>query len=109
MSGRISYMGTKHELASSVRSIIDSCQPGMVLDTFAGMGAVAESLAGKRAVWTNDIQHFAHLASMCRLADEKGPLSARKLGRIARQLFDENMRRLSIRSRAVSVAAVRIR
>ncbi|HEV2818116.1 MAG TPA: DNA adenine methylase [Allosphingosinicella sp.] len=94
MTSRISYMGTKHELAPSVRAVIDSCQPGMLLDAFAGMGAVAESLAGERQVWTNDIQHFAHLASACRLADQHGPLDALKLGRMAKCLFEENRRRL---------------
>jgi adenine-specific DNA-methyltransferase len=66
----------------------------MLLDAFAGMGAVAESLADQRQVWTNDVQHFAHLASACRLADEVGPLQARKLGRMAKPLFSENARRL---------------
>lgn len=94
MTSRISYMGTKHELAPAVRAVIDSCQPGMLLDAFAGMGAVAESLAGRRQVWTNDVQHFAHLASSCRLADEHGPLGARKLAQLARGLFNENLHRL---------------
>lgn len=104
MTSRISYMGTKHELAPAVRAVINECQPGMLLDAFAGMGAVAESLAGDRQVWTNDIQHFAHLASACRLADQHGPLGARKLAGLARQLFDENCRRL----REQNVEALRL-
>lgn len=94
MTSRISYMGTKHELAPAVLDVIEICQPGRVLDAFAGMGSVAESLAGKRHVWTNDIQHFAHLASACRLADDQGPTSARSLARLAKPLFDQNLKRL---------------
>jgi adenine-specific DNA-methyltransferase len=94
MTSRISYMGTKHELAPAVRRVIQLCQPGRLLDAFAGMGAVAESLAGERAVWTNDMQHFAHLASSCRLAEEHGPLSSRAIARLARPLFDVNFQML---------------
>lgn len=94
MISRISYMGTKHELAPAVLKVIDLCQPGRVLDAFAGMGAVAESLAGRRPVWTNDIQHFAYLASACRLADADGPISARALAQMTRPLFHENLERL---------------
>ena len=94
MINRISYMGTKHNLAPAVLGVIETCQPGRVLDAFAGMGSVAESLAGKRHVWTNDIQHFAHLASACRLADEYGPVSARSLGAATRPLFEQNLKQL---------------
>jgi adenine-specific DNA-methyltransferase len=94
MTSRISYMGTKHELAPTVRDIIQMCQPGRLLDAFAGMGAVAESLADARPVWTNDVQHFAHLVSSCRLADEHGPLSSRTIASLARPLFTANLKRL---------------
>ncbi len=91
MSSRISYMGTKHNLAPKVREAISKCQPGRVLDAFAGMGAVAEALAGRRQVWTNDIQHFAQLAAACRLADPAGPVGAKKLAKMAQPLFQENL------------------
>lgn len=94
MTSRISYMGTKHELAPAVLAVIQTCQPGRVLDAFAGMGAVAASLAGKRQVWTNDVQHFAHLASACRIADPVGPASTRVLSRLAEPLYSENLRKL---------------
>ena len=94
MTSRISYMGTKHELAPEVGRVVETCQPGRLFDAFAGMGAVAESFAGTRPVWTNDVQHFAHLASTCRLADEKGPLSSRAIARLSRSLFACNMNRL---------------
>lgn len=83
-------MGTKHELAASVKEVILSCQPGRVLDAFAGMGAVAESLAGCRPVWTNDVQHYAYLASSCRFADEGSPPALRLLRRMTSILFREN-------------------
>ena len=58
----IPYMGTKHELAEPVRQVIDRAQPGMILDAFAGMGAVARAVSPSRKVWVNDVQRFAHLA-----------------------------------------------
>jgi adenine-specific DNA-methyltransferase len=94
MTGRISYMGTKHELAATVREVVQNCQPGLLLDAFAGMGAIAESLANDRNVWTNDVQHFAHLATSCRLADENGPLPVRQISRMARPLFKANLKAL---------------
>jgi adenine-specific DNA-methyltransferase len=94
MASRISYMGTKHELAAAVSQVIESCQPGRLMDAFSGMGAVAEAHAGTRQVWTNDVQHFAHLASTCRFTDQGGPMSASALGMIARPLYSQNLKRL---------------
>lgn len=61
----ISYMGTKRELAVSVADVIAIAKPGMMLDAFAGMGAVAQAVSGSRNVWLNDIQRFAHLVGKC--------------------------------------------
>ena len=94
MSARISYMGTKHDLAGHVRRVIAKCKPGQLLDAFAGMGAVAEAHAGKRHVWTNDVQQFAYLASKCRFTDPAGPAKSRKFKTAVRRLYDENMDRL---------------
>lgn len=94
MSARISYMGSKHELAGHVREAIAKCQPGQLLDAFAGMGAVAEAHAGKRSVWTNDVQHFAYLASKCRFTDPVGPAKSQKFREAVRRLYDENLGRL---------------
>jgi adenine-specific DNA-methyltransferase len=94
MSARISYMGTKHDLAAHVRKVIAKCQPGQLLDAFAGMGAVAEAHARTRPVWTNDVQQFAYLASKCRFTDPLGPASSRKFTSAVRRLYDENLDRL---------------
>jgi adenine-specific DNA-methyltransferase len=94
MSSRISYMGTKHELAHDVARVIAECRPGRLLDAFAGMGAVAEAHVGKRQVWTNDVQHFAHLASSCRFTDPDDPVSATQMRRLVSPLFRQNLGRL---------------
>lgn len=69
----ISYMGTKRELAGSVARIISSAKPGMMLDAFAGMGAVAEAVSSNRNVWLNDIQQFAHLVGKCVFTSRESP------------------------------------
>ncbi len=56
----ISYMGTKRELAGAVADAIAECQEGPLLDVFAGMCSVAETVAPSRPVWTNDAQIFAY-------------------------------------------------
>lgn len=94
MSARISYMGTKHDLAHQVAEVVAGCRPGRLLDAFAGMGAVAEAHADKRQVWTNDVQHFAHLASSCRLADPDGPAAPARIRRVATPIYRENLNRL---------------
>jgi len=94
MSARISYMGTKHDLAGRVRKVISKCQPGQLLDAFAGMGAVAEAHAGRRRVWTNDVQQFAYLASKCRFTAQAGPPKAATFRAAVRRFYDENMTRL---------------
>jgi adenine-specific DNA-methyltransferase len=94
MSGRISYMGTKHELSARVLSVTERCRPGRLMDAFSGMGAVAEAHMKHRNVWANDVQHYAHLASLCRLADPGSPPSAASLATQAKPLFRENLKRL---------------
>ena len=91
MSSRISYMGTKHELADRVAEVIAGCRPGRLLDAFAGMGAVADAHAGERQVWTNDVQHFAYLAGRCRFTDPAGPLPASRMRELAAPIFQQNM------------------
>lgn len=91
MSNRISYMGTKHDLADRVAKVITGCRPGRLLDAFAGMGAVADAHAGKRQIWTNDVQHFAYLAGRCRFTDPAGPLPASRMRELAVPFFQQNM------------------
>jgi adenine-specific DNA-methyltransferase len=91
MSSRISYMGTKHDLADRVAEVIAGCRPGRLLDAFAGMGAVAEAHAGRRQVWTNDVQHFAYLAGRCRFTDPSGPLPASRMRELVTPIYQQNM------------------
>ncbi|AJA09876.1 hypothetical protein SKP52_14970 [Sphingopyxis fribergensis] len=94
MTSRISYMGTKHDLADRVAEVIASCRPGRLLDAFAGMGAVADAHAGRRQVWTNDVQHFAYLAGRCRFTDPHGPLPASRMRELVAPIYQQNMRLL---------------
>ncbi len=71
----VSYMGTKRQLASSVGAVVDRCQPGIFLDVFSGMCAVASSVAPKRQIWTNDFQYFAQSVSFAHFCSQTGPLA----------------------------------
>ncbi|MCL6699542.1 DNA adenine methylase [Sphingomonas sp. NSE70-1] len=108
MTGRISYMGTKHDLADRVAQVIADCRPGRLLDAFAGMGAVAEAHAGKRQVWTNDVQHFAYLAGRCRFTDPIGPMPASKMRKLATPVYRQNMACLREQNRIAWKAAVKL-
>lgn len=60
-------MGTKRQLAGSVREIIDGLEPdGQVVDLFAGMGSVAAALAPRWPVTTNDALSFTGAFSRAR-------------------------------------------
>jgi adenine-specific DNA-methyltransferase len=89
-------MGTKRELAQSVATTIALAKPGMLLDAFAGMGAVAEAVAPNRRVWTNDVQHFAHLASTAVFTAEGSPPSAFEFATMVEVKFDECQKMLSL-------------
>lgn len=55
----VRYMGTKRHLAHRVRRIFDDLRPaGAVVDLFSGMGSVAEALASRWSVVTNDFLGF---------------------------------------------------
>lgn len=84
-------MGTKHDLAERVSTVVAECRPGRFVDAFAGMGAVAEAIADRRPIWTNDVQHFAYLAGRCRFADEGSPLDAAAMYKYSSLPFHKNM------------------
>ena len=71
----VSYMGTKKQLAPRVRDLVKNGKPGPVLDVFSGMCAVAYEVSEDRQVWTNDVQHFAHLAGYAHFCSETLPPS----------------------------------
>lgn len=104
MSSRISYMGTKHDLADHVVEVIAGCRPGRLLDAFAGMGAVAEAHAGRRQVWTNDVQHFAYLAGQCRFTDSRGPPPAGQMRELVTPIYLKNMKLLEEQNESAWVA-----
>ncbi|NID06150.1 hypothetical protein HBF26_14750 [Luteibacter jiangsuensis] len=63
MTQLISYMGTKRNLAGRVGDLVRESRPGPLLDVFSGMCAVGHSVGTSRSIWTNDVQHFAHLVA----------------------------------------------
>ena len=69
--------------------VIEQAKPGLLLDAFAGMGAVAEATAPTRQVWTNDVQHFAHLVTKAMFTAELGPPTAAEFVALAEQHYEE--------------------
>lgn len=94
MTGSISYMGTKREFAGDVAEVIASAKPGMLLDAFAGMGAIAEAVSERRSVWTNDVQRFAHLVGACRFTGIADPPSDVFLAQVLELDFAAHLERL---------------
>jgi adenine-specific DNA-methyltransferase len=82
-------MGTKRELAPVVARVIGQAKPGLLLDAFAGMGAVAEATAPTRQVWTNDVQHFAHLVTKAMFTSKHGPLTAAEFAAVVEHRYEE--------------------
>lgn len=83
----IRYMGTKRHIAHRVRAIIDSLDPaGAVVDLFSGMGSVAEALASRWPVTTNDLLAFTTVISRARFAS---PEPSRPTERISETLRDD--------------------
>lgn len=88
MSTGISYMGTKRELAPTVARVIGGAKSGLLLDAFAGMGAVAEATSPTRQIWTNDVQHFAHLVTKAMFTAERPPPTASAFAVLAERQYD---------------------
>jgi adenine-specific DNA-methyltransferase len=94
---RVGYMGTKKFLAPHVRTVIDECADGPVLDVFSGMGAVGETLANDRPLWVNDIQAFAAQAGTARFTSKYDAPTRRSAESGLVELFDANRARLNSR------------
>jgi len=71
----VSYMGTKRHLAPAVGELVADSPPGTFLDLFSGMCSVGQSVAPSRHVWSNDLQHFAHLVAKCQFCNILPPRS----------------------------------
>lgn len=91
MGASISYMGTKKEFAHSVASVITHARPGMLLDAFAGMGAVAGAVSPARQVWTNDVQRFAHVVGQCMFTSDISKAEIDALEQALGPLFDAHL------------------
>jgi adenine-specific DNA-methyltransferase len=81
------YMGTKKAIAEEIAKVILRCQDGLVLDMFAGMGAVAQRLSPERPVWCNDIQKFAHFHATCHFTSPSGLRTTRETQERLRQRY----------------------
>lgn len=102
----ISYMGTKRELAASVASVISIAKPGVMLDAFAGMGAVAQAVSSERNVWLNDIQQFAHLVSKCVFTSRETPKPTSFFIELCKVDFDTHFEQL-VEANSLLMAASR--
>ena len=100
MSVQISYMGTKRDLAPTVSDIISDLPDGPLLDVFAGMGAVAESVHTSRQVWVNDIGSFASTVAKALFTSKIGPPSSIVAQEILEAGFLHNRRSLQRRFRS---------
>ncbi len=87
-------MGTKRELAREVSRVIASAQPGILLDAFAGMGAVAQAVGSSRNVWLNDAQRFAQLTAKCNFTAAKGPPPPKAVDAAWKASFNRNIDRI---------------
>lgn len=90
-------MGTKKHLAGAVADICESLGNGPILDVFAGMGAVCESLADRRNVWVNDCQPFASTVSRVLFTSQWPPQPIAETQAILEKPFERNMQALSSR------------
>lgn len=104
MAVNISYMGTKKELAPAVADVIRQCQPGVMLDAFAGMCTVGEEVAPKRQVWSNDAQVFASEVGRALFTSNDEPLGALQAADLHFDSFEKHRDRLSKRC-ALSLVA----
>lgn len=95
VAGGITYMGTKKELAQDVARIVASAQPGIMLDAFAGMGAVAQAVSASRNVWLNDAQQFAQLVGRCNFKSWQKPNQTAIFTDLLSTLFDQGIDRIS--------------
>lgn len=75
MSGPITYMGTKRQLAQHVASLVSPCRAGPLLDAFSGMCSVGSAVAPARAVWSNDAQCFARIVAEAKFVSSSSPPS----------------------------------
>lgn len=99
MGIEISYMGTKRRIAPIVADIVDSLQPGPILDAFAGMCAVGAAVAPTRPVWTNDWGVFAALVGRTLFKASRAPLSASTAEAFLTPYFECNRQALEHRFR----------
>lgn len=93
----VSYMGTKRQLADTVRDLVTACRPGPFLDLFSGMCSVAHAIAPHRPVWSNDLQHFAHAMAQSTFCADEHPPSALELASLIGRAVEHHTARLTKR------------
>jgi adenine-specific DNA-methyltransferase len=94
MAVNISYMGTKKGLAPSVADVVSQCQPGVMLDAFAGMCAVGEQVAPSRPIWSNDAQLFAAEVGRALFTSIDEPCGAIQAANLYFDVFESHRNRL---------------
>lgn len=94
MSLGFTYMGTKRQIAGDVANVIAAAPPGPLLDAFAGMSAVGAAIAPQRAVWCNDVQHFAYTVASALFTARGTPLVSPAAMARCEVAFERNRARL---------------
>jgi adenine-specific DNA-methyltransferase len=92
-------MGNKQQLAGDVAVFCASLEPQRrLVDLFGGMGSVAGAAANsRRAVWVNDIQRYAQLASRCLIAGREDPPEVEVMRELLLPVYRANLNALDER------------
>lgn len=93
-------MGTKRRLAPDICRALDTCQPGPVLDAFAGMCSVGEHLPSPRQIWSNDLQCFSNEVANALFCSRELPLSPPSARMVLTPAFNDNFVRAAVRYEA---------
>lgn len=91
---RISYMGTKRQLAPCVADVVATAPNGPLLDLFSGICAVGTAVAPQRNVWCNDVQIFASEVGRAFFTSQEVPLPNNEANRNIAHNFRRNRKQL---------------
>ena len=94
---KVSYMGTKRNIASRVAAVIEESPPGPLLDLFSGVCTVGSAVASSRQVWCNDVQVFASMVARAFFTSPTLPIHFDDAADAVHGPFVENSRALEKR------------
>lgn len=88
-------MGTKRQLSPKIGEIISDCQPGPLLDAFAGMCSVGSEVSPSRQIWANDLQSFSNTVAAALFRSADWPLAREMARNVLLEPFQANFRALA--------------